>query len=121
MPGGDFSDHQSLNTELASQYPWLPELVRKRYVRTYGTLTHELLTGRTCVEDMGQHFGATLFACEVDYLIANEWAVTAEDVLWRRTKQGLRLSQEQQQQLEDYLALQEVRYASNHVGALSSH
>lgn len=121
MPGGDFSDHQSLNTELASQYPWLPELVRKRYVRTYGTLTHEVLKGRTCVDDMGQHFGATLFACEVDYLIANEWAVTAEDVLWRRTKQGLRLSQEQQQQLEDYLALQEVRYASNHVGALSSH
>ena len=106
MPGGDFSDHQSLNTELASQYPWLPELVRKRYVRTYGTLTHELLKGIDSVAAMGTHFGATLYGCEVDYLINNEWAMTAEDILWRRTKQGLRLSKEQKQQLEGHIALQ---------------
>lgn len=106
MPGGDFSDHQSLNTELASHYPWLPELVRKRYVRTYGTLSHELIKDRASIEEMGQHFGATLYACEVDYLTEHEWAVTAEDVLWRRTKQGLRLTQEQEQQLASYMQLQ---------------
>ena len=117
MPGGDFSDHQSLNTELASHYPWLPELVRKRYVRTYGTLTHELLKGRTSIEQMGQHFGASLYACEVDYLIEQEWAVTAEDVLWRRTKQGLRLSHEQQQQLQSYIAQQSQRVLKSEVSA----
>lgn len=106
MPGGDFSDHQSLNREFQSRYPWLPQDVRKRYARTYGTLTHTLLDGISSPEEMGEHFGATLYACEVDYLIKNEWATTAEDVLWRRTKQGLRLGEEQQQQLESYIATQ---------------
>ncbi|MGB1173487.1 MAG: glycerol-3-phosphate dehydrogenase [Marinobacterium sp.] len=105
MPGGDFDDHQSLNRELQSRYPWLTEDVRKRYVRTYGTFTHNLLEGVNSIDSMGQHFGGTLYACEVNYLIQNEWAMTAEDVLWRRTKQGLRINLEQKLQLENYISL----------------
>ena len=52
---------------------------------------------------MGTHFGGTLYACEVDYLIKSEWAVEVEDILWRRTKQGLRLSTDQQQELQNYI------------------
>lgn len=104
MPGGNFSNHATLNGELAKAYPWLPELVRQRYVRTYGTLSHSILEGIGNLEQMGVHFGATLYACEVDYLMQNEWAVDAEDILWRRTKQGLRLAPEQQTMLQEYLA-----------------
>jgi glycerol-3-phosphate dehydrogenase len=95
LPGGNFKDHQSLNSDLERLYPWLPKEVRKRYVRTYGTLSHQIL--------MGLHFGGTLYACEVDYLIKYEWAYKAEDVLWRRTKQGLRLDDHQQATLEEYI------------------
>ena len=103
MPGGDFSDHVSLHRELEARYPWLPEEVCKRYVRTYGTLTHKILEGISSSEGMGTHFGGTLYACEVDYLIKSEWAVEVEDILWRRTKQGLRLSTDQQQELQNYI------------------
>jgi len=104
MPGGDFKDHNALNAELQTAYPWLPAGVRKRYVRTYGTLSKRILAGCHSVEDMGLHFGATLYACEVDYLTKHEWAVEAEDILWRRTKQGLRLNEQQQAQLKTYLS-----------------
>lgn len=53
--------------------------------------------------DLGKKFGADLYEAEVLYLIRNEWAVTAEDVLWRRTKRGLRLSPEEARVLEEYL------------------
>lgn len=111
MPGGDFSNHAALNAELSKSYPWLPEDVRKRYVRTYGTLTHKILQGVSSVTAMGEHFGATLYACEVDYLVQNEWAVEAEDVLWRRTKLGLRLTTEQQRALAAYLTQQSSPYS----------
>lgn len=103
LPGGNFKDHQSLNSDLERLYPWLPKEVRKRYVRTYGTLSHQILMGIQSIEQMGLHFGGTLYACEVDYLIKYEWAYKAEDVLWRRTKQGLRLDDHQQATLEEYI------------------
>jgi len=104
MPGGDFENHAELDQKLGQTYPWLPELVRKRYVRTYGTLTHEILENCNSVSDLGRCFGATLFESEVNYLVRSEWAVTAEDILWRRTKLGLRLSKEEQLALSNYLA-----------------
>lgn len=111
MPGGDFSNHKALNAELIKTYPWLPQQVRQRYVRTYGTLSHSILKGIDSVAGMGEHFGATLYACEVDYLVKEEWAVEAEDILWRRTKQGLRLKEEQKAALEHYLKQQHQRYS----------
>jgi len=104
MPGGDFDSHVTLDAELQQAYPWLPALVRQRYVRTYGTLTHEILRGCKGLDDLGECFGGTLYACEVDYLIEQEWAVTAQDILWRRTKQGLRLTSTETARLESYLS-----------------
>jgi len=103
MPGGDFENHASLDKLLKADYPWLPEDVRKRYVRTYGTRSHEILSGLDGVESLGAYFGGTLYASEVDYLVKQEWAVTAEDILWRRTKQGLRLRPTDVEALEAYL------------------
>ncbi len=93
LPGGDFADHASLTADFAKRYPWLPADLAARWVRTYGTLSRDLLGECGVIADLGEHFGANLYACEVKYLIKNEWALTADDVLWRRTKLGLRLQQ----------------------------
>ncbi len=91
LPGGDVADGDidAFARTLAEQYSWLPENLRQRYVHTYGTRTHALLQGAAGIADLGRHFGAGLYEREVLYLIDNEWAVTADDILWRRTKLGL--------------------------------
>ncbi|APE04554.1 glycerol-3-phosphate dehydrogenase [Alteromonas sp. RW2A1] len=103
LPGGAFSDKASLSAELKSSYPWLPESVIQRYVRQYGLLCHKFLTGASGLNDLGQDFGAQLFEAEIDYLIEHEWALTIEDVLWRRTKHGLRLNDIQKESLSNYI------------------
>ncbi|RDV29024.1 glycerol-3-phosphate dehydrogenase [Alteromonas aestuariivivens] len=104
LPGGSFSSHGQLESDLRVQYPWLPEELCARYVRQYGLLCHKFLAGKSQLSAMGQDFGAGLMQAEVDYLIEEEWASCAEDILWRRTKQGLRLSGEQVKVLETYLS-----------------
>ncbi len=106
LPGGDFENQHKLLGNLARQYPWLPVALAKRLVRTYGTLSAKLLDGCQSLDDLGKHFGGTLYAREVDYLVAEEWALNAEDILWRRTKQGLYLQPNERAQLESYLAEQ---------------
>jgi glycerol-3-phosphate dehydrogenase len=103
LPGGAFSDKTSLKSELQLSYPWLPASVIERYGRQYGLLCHKFLTGVTSVDGLGQDFGAQLYQAEVDYLIHFEWAQTVEDVLWRRTKHGLRLNDEQKRALSQYI------------------
>lgn len=103
FPGGDFTDHLSLRQTLEKDYPWMPPKVLRRYVRTYGTLAIKFLTDKTGIEAMGIDFGEGFYQAEVDYLIANEWAIEAEDVLWRRTKMGLLLDANQQQRLAEYM------------------
>jgi glycerol-3-phosphate dehydrogenase len=79
-----------------------------------------LLSGATALADLGRDFGSGLSQREVDYLIANEWAETADDVLWRRSKLGLRLSAEQSAALDDYMrARQATRQAATAGGAQS--
>ena len=73
-------------------------------MRTYGTRAERLLEGVRAVADLGEHFGAGLYAREVDYLVANEWARTAEDILFRRTKLGLHLERDAANRLAAYLA-----------------
>ena len=60
---------------------------------TYGTLCRHMLEGGVGIEHLGADYGAGLYDREVVYLISEEWAVTAEDILWRRTKLGLHLQQ----------------------------
>jgi len=91
LPGGDFAptDFAGEVARTAARHPELPRELIQRLVRLYGTKTAVLLDGVETVADLGEDFGAGLSAREVDYLVAHEWARTAEDILWRRTKLGL--------------------------------
>ena len=71
--------------------------------RLYGTRARKLLGLAKSLPDLGRNFGADLYEAEIRYLIEQEWALTAEDILWRRTKRGLRLSREQAAALEEFM------------------
>jgi len=103
LPGGDFQDQPTLLADLQKLYPWLPSNMARRFARSYGTLTHDLLQGCRSLDDMGRHFGADLYALEVRYLIRQEWAINAEDVLWRRTKLGLHIKGGAVAALQDFM------------------
>jgi len=103
LPGGDFKDQTSLQSQLNRNYPWLPIELCARYVRSYGTLSYQLLKNAKVSIDLGQHFGAGLYALEVDYLVAHEWACSVEDILWRRSKLGLWFNSTQEADLAEYL------------------
>jgi len=105
LPGGDFpvDGRAALAAQLARQYPEIPTALLNRYARTYGTLSAVILGQSTIVGDLGYHFGAGLYRREVDYLFHNEWAVSAEDIVWRRTKLGLTMSFEEIADLSSWL------------------
>ena len=105
LPGGDIpgADIDGFTARCANRYPWLPEALLRHYVRHYGTELHALLAGRAGVDDLGEHFGGGLYAAEVEHLVEHEWARTPEDILWRRTKKGLRMSDDGVQRLLDFL------------------
>ena len=103
LPGGAFESQDALVKQLLSEFPWLEKGIAERYARQYGVLSYKFLKGKMSAEDMGGDFGAGMYSAEVDYLIEYEWACTLEDVLWRRTKHGLRLDKEQQATLSQYI------------------
>src|SRR5690606_29363339 len=70
----------------------------------HGSAAREVLGEARTLADLGPHFGASLYAREVDHLVTNEWALTADDILWRRTKAGLALDDAAQQALARYVA-----------------
>jgi glycerol-3-phosphate dehydrogenase len=107
LPGGDFpcGDRDRLARELALAAPSLGTASAERLVRTYGTIVRAMFAGAARAEDFGNHFGAGLYEREVRHLIDNEWAMTADDILWRRTKLGLRLTEDERHRLEDWLRL----------------
>lgn len=96
LPGGNFSAESGashLRRALRAAYPFIGEDYAHRLVTTYGTRASTILTGARDFADLGPSFGAGLTAAEVDYLRHDEWAMTAEDVLWRRTRLGLHFTQ----------------------------
>jgi len=114
LPGGDFpmEGASKLAEEFATEYPFLNTPVIRRLVRSYGTRAKIWLGKSQSIADLGQDFDHGLFAAEVDYLVAQEWATTAEDILWRRTKLGLRFTQDQVEALEIYLATSQKKAAA---------
>lgn len=106
LPGGDIADGNiaEFATRVLTEYPDLPEKMLRRMVRLYGSKVPELLGNARTTTELGQHFGADLYAKEVEYLMDREWACTAQDVLWRRTKVGLRLSEDQEMVLDQWMA-----------------
>ncbi|GAK33165.1 glycerol-3-phosphate dehydrogenase [Iodidimonas nitroreducens] len=103
LPGGDFDNPATLYDRLKAEAPWLPDDVARRYVRSYGTAVFALLDGCTSLAAMGEDFGAGLYEAEVQYLRRHEWAVQAEDIVWRRSKRGLFMTKAQQSRLQEWL------------------
>jgi len=98
LPGGDMdqSDYEEFRNRMKQDYPWMPRELRQHYGRLYGTRIDQIVAGANSLDGLGQHFGGALYEAEVTYLMANEWAQTAEDILWRRTKHRLHLTEEEQ-------------------------
>jgi glycerol-3-phosphate dehydrogenase len=106
LPGGDFpvQGFEALVGETKRAYPWLDPVDARRLARAYGAKARVLLGAAKSVEELGRAFGAGLFQAEVDYLMREEWAQEASDVVWRRSKLGLRLSAGQIAALDAYMA-----------------
>ncbi len=105
LPGGDFPA-QGYADEVAGlqkQYPFLAPAHARRLVRLYGTRAAVLLGSASSEAALGHHFGADLYEAEVRWLMTKEWARHAEDVLWRRTKLGLKLTPGEAAALEEYM------------------
>jgi glycerol-3-phosphate dehydrogenase len=113
LPGGDFEPTQFDRQveRLNELYPNLADKLLRRLARQYGTRATTLLGTAKRMQDLGEVYGADLTQREVDYLFDNEWARTAEDVLWRRTKLGLRIGAGDGARLEAYLETKRKRAA----------
>jgi glycerol-3-phosphate dehydrogenase len=106
LPGGAFAvtEPEPLEQALRRQYPWLNEGEARRLTRAYGLRAVEILGDAVSPEALGRDFGAGLSEREVDYLMRVEWAESADDVVWRRSKLGLRLSPDQIAALDRFIA-----------------
>jgi glycerol-3-phosphate dehydrogenase len=92
LPGGDIPDGDfvAFCAALRRQKPWLPADLARRLARAYGTRIEKLLGAAGRFEDLGRDLGAGLTEREVEYLVREEWALSADDILWRRSRLGLR-------------------------------
>ena len=105
LPGGDFAVDgiAGLERELAQTYPFLSAAHARRLARSYGTHARTILGDAQSAADLGHDFGATLSETEVRYLVEQEWAQTAEDIVWRCSKLGLRMSAGEVAVLDAYM------------------
>jgi glycerol-3-phosphate dehydrogenase len=106
LPGGDMpgADFTRFVEELKRRHPWLPAALALRYAHAYGTRAERLLADAKSVADLGADLGEGLYEAEVNYLTFYEWALTATDILWRRSKLGLRASPATVDRLTAWLA-----------------
>jgi glycerol-3-phosphate dehydrogenase len=106
LPGGDLpnADFEGFFEDFSLRRPWLPDPLAYRLCRNYGSRALRIVESCVRLEDLGQRFGADLYQAEVDYLIDFEWARTAEDILWRRSKLGLRFDAAGRDALQRYIA-----------------
>ena len=106
LPGGDMpdADFEGFLQGLQAARPWLPAALARRLARAYGTRAEALLGGAKTLADLGADLGGGLTEAEADYLLRQEWAETAEDILWRRSKLGLHVPEGTAERLETWLA-----------------
>jgi glycerol-3-phosphate dehydrogenase len=97
------TDQSRVVAQVLRAYPFLEAGLARRLVVAYGTRALRLLGGARSADDLGRVFGADLTEAEVLYLMREEWARTAADVLWRRSKLGLRFSGDEIQALDAYM------------------
>ncbi|MCZ7565966.1 MAG: glycerol-3-phosphate dehydrogenase [Burkholderiales bacterium] len=108
LPGGDFdgASFEELTAAYQTRYPRLQPTWLEGLLRRHGTIGAAILGDARTEADLGRHFGGGLYEREVRHLVDREWAVAAEDVLWRRTKFGLRTSAAGQAALADFMGMQ---------------
>ena len=106
LPGGDFGgrDFQSVLAEFRASYAGLDPHWLARLLRRHGTLAGKILDDAKTAADLGENFGGGLYERELSYLIEHEWAGSAEDVLWRRSKCGLHMSEAQRRRVAARMA-----------------
>jgi glycerol-3-phosphate dehydrogenase len=106
LPGGDFpvTGFSALVERLLVEHPYLSPEHARRLARAYGTRAAVVLHGCRTIGDLGQRFGADLTEREVLYLMDHEWAAVAADIVWRRSKLGLRLTREEIASLDTWMA-----------------
>lgn len=105
LPGGDFAwhDFEKQLSQVRARWSFLSETHARRLFRAYGTRIEKILGHAKDMEDLGAHFGADLTEAEVRYLMQHEWARSADDVLWLRSKLGLRFTPAQKQALDTFI------------------
>ena len=114
LPGGDFpvDGVAALTAGLRADYPFLDAYWAGRLIRAYGTEAREVLGNVRAAADLGRDFGATLTEAELRWLRTREYARTAEDVVWRRSKLGLRLTPEQIAAISAFMEAEQMRAAA---------
>jgi glycerol-3-phosphate dehydrogenase len=105
LPGGDFpfAEVEARIAALAREFPFLGPEQARRLFRAYGTDAWKIMEGARSAADLGRRFGP-LSEREVAWLKAKEWARSADDILWRRSKLGLHMSKEEQDALRSYMS-----------------
>ena len=108
LPGGDFpvDGVDRLIADLLGHYPFLTRNWATRLIRAYGTEARLILGEAKSATDLGRDFGATLTEAELRWLMTHEYALTAQDVVWRRSKLGLRLDADQIAAIDSFMAAQ---------------
>jgi glycerol-3-phosphate dehydrogenase len=104
LPGGDMADFARFLWRAGARYPWLPPETLLRLARAYGTRIARVIGGATNMAGMGERIAGDLTAAELRYLAEHEFARTAEDVLWRRSRLGLHLGAEAPAAVERWFA-----------------
>ena len=112
MPGADFD---AFMTSLEAHYTQMPAALLRRYARAYGTRIDQVVPAPGYPAALGEEVLPGLHAAEIDYLRRVEWAGTAEDILWRRTKLGLRVPVGSEAGLDNWLAAHPLRPGAAHV------
>jgi len=114
LPGGDFGSEsfEGFELSLVRAYPGFPAAQIRRYARLYGTRARDLLAGAGSPADLGRCLGADFHEREVEFLMATEWARTAEDIVWRRTKLGLRLTAEEIEAVGKYVQVHGLKQSA---------
>ena len=106
LPGGELpgADFEAWFADFRTRHGWLPSKVALGYGRRYGARASELLDSAKCLADLGRDFGGGLYEREARYLMAEEWATTAEDIIMRRTKHALHMTSAERETFEAWMA-----------------
>ncbi len=105
LPGGDFQVHElsALQARLARDFSFLDKPTTDRYIRQFGTQAWAVLADTNSQEQLGRNFGGGIWQIEVEWMIDHEFATTAEDIVWRRTRQGLRMNDQEIKTLDAWM------------------